>query len=326
MEYSLAVKIGRRIYHSLFGARTDGNVKDNYFGNRINSFEEGNDTIATYLQNQKPFVVSRLGHAELQCLINFDEINFLKNKNVITKYLYVIRGYNSHWQESVKVAMKRNTGYFPTEDTDLDNFALFYFKCISQIDVLGVWYNYFEDEIVKRYCSNVSLMPLHSIEPYYFKNPWSSYLKGKKVLVVHPFEKSIQKQFQIREKLFEDNNVLPDFTLITIKAVLSNAYTDTTFPTWFDALESMQQKMSNIDFDIALIGAGAYGLPLAIYAKSLGKQAIHFGGSLQILFGIKGARWDNNPSINKFYNEYWIRPLMEETPSKFREVEDGCYW
>ena len=43
------------------------------------------------------------------------------------------------------------------------------------------------------------------------------------------------------------------------------------------------------DFDVALIGCGAYGFPLAAKLKTAGKQAIHLGGVLQALFGIKGA-------------------------------------
>lgn len=51
--------------------------------------------------------------------------------------------------------------------------------------------------------------------------------------------------------------------------------------------------MDAVDYDIVLLGCGAYGFPLAAYAKRRGKQAIHMGGSLQLLFGIKGKRWED---------------------------------
>ena len=35
--------------------------------------------------------------------------------------------------------------------------------------------------------------------------------------------------------------------------------------------------------------------------KRAGKQAIQYGGALQVLFGIKGARWDNYPPYSKYY-------------------------
>lgn len=43
-----------------------------------------------------------------------------------------------------------------------------------------------------------------------------------------------------------------------------------------------------INFDTAIIGCGAYGMPLAAQIKNAGRQAIHLGGAVQLLFGIKG--------------------------------------
>ena len=74
------------------------------------------------------------------------------------------------------------------------------------------------------------------------------------------------------------------------------------------------------------VGAGAYGLPLAYHAKKLGKKAIQLGGPTQILFGIKGKRWDDHDVISKLYNSYWVRPSADETPSNYKAVEEGCYW
>jgi hypothetical protein len=88
----------------------------------------------------------------------------------------------------------------------------------------------------------------------------------------------------------------------------------------------MQEEMRNKAFDVAIIGAGAYSIPLAVTAKRMGKFAIHIGGATQILFGIKGKRWDNHEIGKKFYNEYWIRPLKIETPDNANIIENGCYW
>ncbi len=88
----------------------------------------------------------------------------------------------------------------------------------------------------------------------------------------------------------------------------------------------MKERIRCIDFDIAIIGAGAYGLPLASFIKNMGKKAIHLGGATQLLFGIKGKRWDNLPYFRKLYNENWVRPLPDEIPDNFQAVESGCYW
>ena len=55
----------------------------------------------------------------------------------------------------------------------------------------------------------------------------------------------------------------------------------------------MKAQIDKEDFDICLIGAGAYGFPLAAYVKRKGKKAVHLGGALQLLFGIKGSRWED---------------------------------
>ena len=119
---------------------------------------------------------------------------------------------------------------------------------------------------------------------------------------------------------------MPEFKLEVIQAVQSLGTTQTEFETWFDAYDFMCSEIKNKDFDIAIIGAGAYGLPLASFVKSLGKKSVHLGGATQLLFGIKGKRWDNDPLISLLVNEYWTRPSNEETPAKENLLEDGCYW
>ena len=88
----------------------------------------------------------------------------------------------------------------------------------------------------------------------------------------------------------------------------------------------MKNQISNCDYDVAIIGCGAYGLPLAAHVKRMGKVGIHIGGATQILFGIKGKRWESIPAVSKLINEHWVKPLPEETPSEFRNMEDGAYW
>ena len=62
------------------------------------------------------------------------------------------------------------------------------------------------------------------------------------------------------------------------------------------------------DADIVILGCGAYGFPLAAMLKNAGKQVIHLGRATQILFGIKGNRWNAHPVISKLFNEKWSTP------------------
>ena len=88
----------------------------------------------------------------------------------------------------------------------------------------------------------------------------------------------------------------------------------------------MKKQVDAMDFDIAILGCGAYGLPLAAHIKRIGKKAVHMGGASQILFGIRGKRWEDHPVISKLFNEHWARPDENETPTNSKNVEDGCYW
>ena len=166
---------------------------------------------------------------------------------------------------------------------------------------------------------------------YYFmhKNPWSTALAGKRVLVIHPFADTIREQYKKREKLFEDSDILPEFELQTLKAVQTIVGTkDERFETWFEALKWMYDEALKIPFDIAILGCGAYGQPLACMLKRAGKQAIHIGGATQIMFGIRGRRWElNSPFISSLCNENWVRPSAAETPlNKEKNEFGGAYW
>lgn len=137
-----------------------------------------------------------------------------------------------------------------------------------------------------------------------------------------------------REKLFsnkpEQADILPEFELKTIKAVQTIAgERDDRFKDWFEALDWMKSECHKMDFDVAIIGCGAYGFNLAAEIKRMGKIVIHLGGVTQILFGIKGKRWENGgcgKEMNQYMNSYWVRPLEEEKPKGSNEVEGGCYW
>ena len=92
----------------------------------------------------------------------------------------------------------------------------------------------------------------------------------------------------------------------------------------------MCQDIKKLDFDIALLGCGAYGLPLCNFIKSdLKKSAIYIGGGLQLLFGVIGRRWEGNDMWKKLIIDNdikFIRPSEDEHVKNMRFLEDQCYW
>lgn len=287
--------------------------------------QAASDLVKEKLLGNAPAMVARFGMVELHCLLNY---HFVKQKKALPAKVFDYisgRSFPFWWDSAVAREMSKNAGFINPTFSNLEKFAQLMENDMTGVDVLASWMrgeNVFFDRM-----PNVSTISIWAIEPFKHANPWSEALAGKKVLVVHPYEESIQKQYAIREKLFKDPRVLPEFELKTIKAVQSIAYSETPYKTWFDALDHMKQQISKTDFDIAIIGCGAYGFPLAAHVKRMGKKAVHMGGATQVLFGITGRRWEDDPYFkDNFINEHWVRPSANETPKQFARIEDGCYW
>ncbi|NLE22724.1 MAG: hypothetical protein GX624_08100 [Actinobacteria bacterium] len=269
--------------------------------------------IRDVLRRGEPALIARMGGFELECLMHHRRARRRLPR----------RPYPEH---TVRV-MGTNAGYFPVSDETLDAFVPVYLDAISAVDVMGVWFNIGEELVVRKVCPRAELVPLWCIEPYYHELPWSCELEGRRVLVVHPMTESITAQYARRELLFpESPDVLPPFELLLLPAVQSAAGEQPPFRDWFAALASMKAAMDELDYEVCIIGAGAYGLPLAAHAKRRGRVAVHMGGATQILFGIKGRRWDEHAEISRLYNDAWVRPRPCEVPRDAAAVEGGCYW
>lgn len=274
--------------------------------------EETNEKIRQAILDGIPFFAGRFGGFELATVV---------------QYLEGRVKYPSHLSE----CLVNNAGLFNASKEVIENFAALYLDSAEKLDLIGRHWNGMEDYVIGAYAANAALTKLFWLEPWSApQNPWSAALKGKKVLVIHPFTETIKAQYKKREELYPGTDILPEFELKTLKAVQTIAgEKDDRFETWFDALEWMYQEAMKIDFDVAIIGCGAYGFPLAAKLKTAGKQAIHLGGATQLLFGIKGKRWDTVPAfeyVRKWYNDAWVYPSEADKPKQAKRVEDGCYW
>lgn len=272
-----------------------------------------NKLIKQWIIEGKPRMIARYGSNEAYVTAESIGVNLGIKKNI---------------RKVMLKSIHNNAGLFPYgQDTAL-KFGNLMVLSSAEVDLLGAWKTIMQDYLINEICPDtIKLTHLSSLEPYYeTEQPWSAALKGKKVLVIHPFNKTIEEQYKRREKIFPNSNILPEFKLTTLKAVQTIAgEKDDRFNNWFDALEYMYREAMKIDFDVVIIGCGAYGFPLAAKLKRAGKIAIHLGGATQILFGIKGSRWDNS-EISKMYNDYWVRPCKEDKPRNSNLVENGCYW
>ncbi len=198
-------------------------------------------------------------------------------------------------------------------------------KALAKADYLIRWLWPKDAYFMKKYGKNTAAVcDFGTLSNNY---PIGGLIEEKKVLVVSPFSKSIECQYSKRGKLFSNPRILPDFDLITFQSVLSvGRGGDSRFRDWFEALEYMRQEISKLDFDVALVGCGAYSLPLCAYIKDLGKPALHLGGALQLMFGIMGGRWEHDEYVLSLVNEHWKRPYDFEIPKDADLVENSSYW
>ena len=275
---------------------------------------QSNEAIHGLLSSGQPVMIGRHGSNELKLAANFDT----ENKIAFLDELCF------------------NAGFFPQDEKLAEDWAELYLDMTRDLDFICEWNYRFGrfnqiQHVFGKYSPNALVgNDINILTPFFQARPWTRALAGKRILIIHPFVETIKSQYEKREKLFKNPEMLPEFaSLETIAAVQSAAGdSDPRFAHWFEAYDYMCEEISKKDFDVALIGCGCYGLPLAAHVKSLGKSAVHMGGALQLLFGIRGKRWDaaGDWVEQGLYNEHWVRPSDEETPQKASGVEGGCYW
>lgn len=273
------------------------------------TMDKSNNLIKDALEKGDPFAAIRFGAVELSA------IKKKKKKNLKLAFRY---------KKSVRYSIKNNAGVFPATQEMIGYYAEYMVNNLKDTDYLGISGVHMENYFFKTLTPDAKPVQNWSLDPLLGK--WSPLLKGKKVLVVSPFAKQIEEQYKKRKLLFPENtDLLPDFKLITVEAPLTNGTnSDNRFESWFEALDFLKIEILKQDFDIALVGAGAYGSPLCLYIKNLNKIAIQTGGATQLLFGIIGKRWENREYVAQYVNEHWMRPTIK--PEGFEAIEKGCYW
>jgi hypothetical protein len=297
----------------------------------INHPEDASNLLLKKINSDLPCMIARFGAFELTAIVNYLGIKN-ENKSIIN----YIKGEEPDWvwNDSIINYLNKNAGFFPPNKTYVEQFCELMLKDSKEVDILGSWLE--NENYMKNYMCDEKVH-LRFLEPFWSTTPWTKALKDKKVLIVHPFKNTIENQYKKRELLFENKDTLPEFKSLTVIRAVQSLGGNSEFKDWFEALEYMKNEIDKVDYDICLIGAGAYGFPLAAHVKRQGKQGLHIGGALQLFFGIIGKRWEDSDygvaqwGIEKnFYvnliNEHWVRPDEKETPKTANNVEGGCYW
>jgi hypothetical protein len=323
----IILKSLRKSYQFIF--KTEINKKNEC----IQDADLASQLIYEALTSDKPCMIGRFGSNELLCLVSYLGVKE-SNKNILS----FISGKSQAWWWNKKnlANMHINAGFFPPEIYEFEKFCQLMLRDMQELDVLGSWL--VEENIIYDQLKRSKRVDFRLLEPFWSKFPWTHALMDKNVLVIHPFAETILNQYNNREMLFDNHKILPKFkSFVVIKAVQSLGEGDDRFNDWFTALEYMKSEIDKQDYDVCLIGCGAYGFHLAAHVKRNGKKSVHLGGALQLLFGIKGKRWENPNygvkawgipvgAYSNMINEYWVRPGDQYKPKNSDKVEGACYW
>lgn len=232
---------------------------------------------------------------------------------------------NFTWKRPAQ-RLYNNAGVFPFEEGEFHKFIKLFRESLQNLDGLFFWqkeplFAAYEDSVAKRETPRARSLNGLTLSPCLV--PHLSHLRW---LVVSPFARTMQSQLAKLGKLHPAGR--GDWRETArhcrfIACPLAASLVSSPYSSWSTGLADLQKKIAEADdFDVLIVGAGAWSLPLLMAAKSRGKIGIHMGGTTQNIFGIKGGRWDSHG----IYTRHWVRPSPEETPSERFKIESGCYW
>ena len=157
--------------------------KMKYRGVPILSAGAGNDLARDLLESGQPFLFGRCGATEMRTAADY------------------LHNGGRPFADRTRADIRNLSGVFPTDDAALERFCKLYIRTAQSAELLALWNVGAEREVI-RGCDATRFTELRALEPYYHTRPWSAALAGKRVLVVHPFRKTILSQYEKRAQLF----------------------------------------------------------------------------------------------------------------------------
>ena len=198
---------------------------------------------------------------------------------------------------------------------------------MKDLDYILQWSPQKEDEeIINKVTHNDNVFhDFKGIEPFVFgQEGWHYSLSDKKVLCVSPFSKTIKSQAKKFDKIWKGAKI---GELVTVTSRFSEHWTGDQPIPWRDKLNNMLSEIDKLDFDFATVGCGGLSLHVCQHIKKMGKPCVHLGGGNQILYGVRGQRWDEGfKNYNWYGTKEWVRPSAHEVPPHHKTMEFGCYW
>lgn len=274
----------------------------------------GNQKIIENLNSRKPFAAGKIGTAELLGLEFHDRL-----------IRWPFPGMS--WRRPAK-RLANNAGFFPVKKEEFKRWNTEMRESVANLDFICLWQRdpftaEYEQRLVEILAPKAKRIPMSDLG----KN-MLPLLAPYRLLVISPFVKTMQKQLPYlmnihgNDKLEKKSWDQLASKIRFLRCPFQWHLEKSPFPSWETGLEILFQEAKKETFEIALIGAGAWSIPLAAKIKNIGRTAIHTGGETQLFFGIKGKRWDDK----NIYNSYWVKCTNQESPLGYNKIDGGCYW
>ena len=287
---------------------------------RALDLEATHKEISRLIKSGEPFLLGRPGGTESEGIYSY--VNYRLGARSHRR-----RNYTPWYVKNARL----HSAITAKEPEEFDRFSLTYLQAILSANLLS--YGHFAPGSlgITRELSNnnIPITRFENLDPlaalHAGNEPWTRALEKKRVLVVSPFFDSIPQQYLKKDTITGISEVLPAFSLDVVSppwVFLDDQQGDT----WHRHFSTLVDKVKKKDFDIAIIGASSFGLPLGSFIKSMGRQAIHLGGTTQLLFGIRGNRWEGHPVFSAYFDDTWVRPTTAEKPEGRHLIEGAAYW
>lgn len=288
----------------------------------IHNKEDIFDVFNSHIQSSNSTFISRIGGSDFELVCDY-----FNNKEVIN---------NDFWYQTAVETVKELNGYFDFNQ-DKECFKKYLDVLISSyensdlIAYAGKMEKHFRFHLNKKSTLDPRFKPfvehisknkilfnwnqfVYEIHP--FLNSFKEWAIDKKILIVSPFSKSIEHQYQFKEHLFL-NYSYPNFDLKTVNSKITyNNNFDTkeslclVTNNWHEECERLSKEISQVDFDIALLSCGSYAMVLGNFIKnSLNKKSFYLGGVINLFFNIYGEKFKDMFDHIGLNPEYQIEPF-----------------
>ena len=283
--------------------------------------EQSNHFLIQKLEKNEPFLITRLG---------------IGAETIVT----YLTAHNLNIDDRLLRTLQNNAGILCEDYQQIREYSIKYETSLKHSTALAKWdgdmcgLSQYQEYFIRKY--DLQCVTTTVLEPFYCIEsnliPWSHSLFGKKVLIINPFTESFQLQINAGFQMYKDPNkkIFLDGQEFVFYKSYQTSGSNKIHKNWIETFELMCKDIEKLDFDIALVGCGGYGHPLCdfIFTK-MNKSAIYVGGGLQLLFGVMGNRWVNEPFWKELVDKNgskFIRPNANEQILNQTRIENGCYW